>query len=110
MKLLHLPPRRMLQARQRLVRARAFQDSISAAQRRLRPGRLQLAFTTRTEIEYRRLARWWELEARRGYSSTPSSLRYARNMRWAAELARAHGPGTWPELIARAGVKNPEAS
>lgn len=101
-----LPPRRHLQARERLVRNRALQASLTAAQLRLRP---RVISNPRTEAEYRSRARWWDLEARRGYVSTADSARYARNMRWAAELARAHGPGTWLELIARAGVQNPEA-
>jgi hypothetical protein len=64
---------------------------------------------------YLRSARWWELEAARGHTTTlysadgcARSRRYARNMRWAAELARIYGPGTWLELITRAGVPNPE--
>lgn len=81
-------------------------DPITEAQRRL--GRCSVI--NRTRAEYRRCARWWELEAKRGYPSSADSLRYARNMRWAAELAGLHGPGTWLELIKRAGVKNPEAS
>jgi len=63
----------------------------------------------RTRRDYRLVARWWEREAQRGYDSSASSARYARNMRWAAELAGLYGPGSWLELIARAGVKNPEA-
>lgn len=59
--------------------------------------------------QYMAASRWLALEAKRGYPSSADSLRYAANMRWAAELARVHGPGTWLELIARAGVRNPEA-
>lgn len=58
--------------------------------------------------QYMASARWWSLEARRGYTSSAASLRYAANMRWAAGLARQHGAGTWLELIARADVPNPE--
>lgn len=70
--------------------------------------RLPFVASPRTRREYRIKARWWDLEARRGYPSSPDSLRYAANMRWAAELAGLHGPGTWLELIQRAGTKNPE--
>ena len=62
----------------------------------------------RTREDYVIAARWWELEAERGYASARSSIRYSRNMRWAAELAAAHGPGTWLELLERSGNKNPE--
>src|SRR5574342_1146061 len=62
----------------------------------------------RTRQQYRRCARWLELEAQRGYPSAEQSLRYARNMRWAAELAGLFGPGTWRELLKRSGHKNPE--
>jgi hypothetical protein len=62
----------------------------------------------RTRADYRRTARWWELEARRGYASHRASLRYAANMRWAAELVREYGEGTWLELLARSGHRNPE--
>ena len=49
--------------------------------------------------EFRRIARWWELEAARGYPSAESSCQYARNYRWLVELmdagrrvtANAHG-------------------
>lgn len=34
----------------------------------------------------RRNARWWELEAMRGYPSADDSRRYARNLRWLVEL------------------------
>lgn len=63
----------------------------------------------RTWGEYMRSARWWELEARRGYASSANSLRYARNMEWAAELAREFGPGTWLELLKRSGHRSPVA-
>lgn len=82
------------------------QARITAAQRRLRPGWRP----TRTRAQYLRNATWWELEARRGYPSSVDSARYARNMRWAAELTVFHGAGTWRELIARAGVQNPEGT
>jgi hypothetical protein len=81
------------------------QEGIAAAQRRLP----RIPSQPRTRQEYRIVARWWELEARRMYESATSSVRYAQNMRWAAELAGLYGPGPWLELIARAGVKNPEA-
>lgn len=53
----------------------------------------------RTRADYRRAARWYELEARRGYASSAETLCDAANMRWAAELAGIHGPGTWSELL-----------
>jgi hypothetical protein len=77
---------------------------IDAAQRRLSP----TALTPRTNAEYRRIARWWELEAMRGYPSAEDSLRYARNCRWAAELAGLFGPGTWLELLVRSGHPHPD--
>lgn len=78
-------------------------DPITAAQLRLR------APTAANDHRgYRVRARWWELEARRGYPSSGESLRYARNLRWAAELAGLHGPGAWLDLIRRAGAENPE--
>lgn len=83
----------------------AEQAWITDRQRALWP----LPLTARTRTDYLRYARWLHLEARRGYESAAATARYARNMRWAAELAREYGPGTWLELIARAGVKNPEA-
>lgn len=69
-------------------------DGITKAQARLRP----VPANPRTAGEYRRVARWWELEARRGYPSANSALLYALNMRWAAECANLHGPGTWIQL------------
>jgi hypothetical protein len=67
--------------------------------------------TCQTRRDYLRQARWWALEASRdyGHRSSSSAECYARNMRWAAELAALHGPGTWLELIGRAGVAEPEA-
>ena len=81
------------------------QERITDAQLRL-PRRPP---TLRTRRDYLSAGRWWALEASRGYGSSSNSERYARNMCWAAELATLHGPGTWLELIARAGVGNPEA-
>lgn len=71
---------------------------ISEAQARLRP----LAIELRTRHEYRKRALWWQLEARRGYSSSGKALEYAANMRWAGEWAQMTGPGTWLEIKARA--------
>lgn len=82
----------------------AGEATITSLQRKLYP----LAVTNHTRRDYLRCARWLELEAKRGYGSSADSWRYARNMRWAAELVGIYGPGTWLELIARAGVKNPE--
>jgi hypothetical protein len=79
-------------------------EQITEAQRRIGP----MLATPRTRDDYRRRARWWELEARRGRGSSEQSARYARNMRWAAELTESHGPGTWLELLARSGNPNPE--
>lgn len=81
------------------------QAAITEKQRRLRP----MPIVPRTHAEYRRVARWWELEAQRGHASADASRRYARNMRWAAELAGLLGPGTWLELLERSGHPNPEA-
>lgn len=78
---------------------------ITEAQRRLHP----LPLTPRTRTDYRRVARWWELEARRGHESAPASLQYARNMRWAAELTESHGHGTWSELLSHSGLKSPSS-
>jgi hypothetical protein len=82
------------------------QERITEKQMALVPRRV---VTPRWPREYRRNSRWWVLEASRGYPSSPDSVRYARNMRWASELAALHGPGAWLELIERAGVRNPEA-
>lgn len=60
--------------------------------------------TPRTRREYRRVARWWELEAQRtgnGEESAAQSRRYASNARWAAELVGWFGEGAWLELNAR---------
>lgn len=81
--------------------ARVADDPITRAQLRLPP----LPATLRTREEYRRAARWWELEARRGRPSASRSLAYGANMRWLAELAGLHGPGTMAELVARAGTR-----
>jgi len=83
--------------------AAAMQRSITEAQLRIKP-----CATPRTRTEYRGRARWWELEARRGYGSSQASLRYARNLRWAAELTESYGNGTFAELLARSGFDNPE--
>lgn len=74
------------------------QVAITAAQQRLPPSRIG---ANRTRHDFRRTARWWELEARRGYDSSGRSLSYAVNMRFAAELAGIYGEGTWLELKAR---------
>jgi hypothetical protein len=77
-------------------------DEITEAQRRIGPRPL----VCRTRTDFRRCARWWELEARRGYESTARSLQYAANMRWAAELTETYGPGTWLELNGRVAGSN----
>ncbi len=71
---------------------------IAEAQRRTFPR----AEPPRSRTDFRRVARWWALEAQRGYASSADSLRYAANMRWAAEMTETHGEGTWSELQARA--------
>ncbi len=80
------------------------QHDITRRQRKLAP----IPPTPRTFREFRTRARWWDLEAKRGYASDSAARRYASNMRWAAELALAFGPGTWLELLARSGHANPE--
>lgn len=75
-------------------------DEAAAAQLRLYPPPI----TPRTRRDYRRVARWWELEAMRtgnGKESVDLARRYASNMRWAAELVGWFGEGSWPELNAR---------
>jgi hypothetical protein len=67
------------------------------------------AIVPRAPLEYHRLALWWDLESCRGSACAEASRGYARNMRWAAELAGIFGPGTWLELLKRSGHKNPEA-
>lgn len=42
--------------------------------------------TPRTRRDFRWRARWWDLEAMRGYPSSDDSRRYAANMRWLVEL------------------------
>jgi hypothetical protein len=58
-----------------------------------------------TRTDYRRCARWLELEASRGYPSSARTQNYATNQRWLAEIAAEHGPGSALELIERAGAK-----
>ena len=70
--------------------------------------RTKASFPLRTRRDYRRAARWWELEAMRGYDSAPRSRAYAATMRWAAELTRIYGDGLFSELLAKAGVNAPE--
>lgn len=69
-------------------------EEITAAQLRLR----QLHHPVHSPGWYARLARWWKLEARRGYPSSGLSLTYYSNMRWAAEAARAYGDLPWTTL------------
>jgi hypothetical protein len=61
----------------------------------------------RNPRDHFRAARWWRLESMRGYASSAESAQYARNLRWAGELAMIHGPGKWAELsaIARSAAK-----
>lgn len=48
----------------------------------------QRPWVMQTCQDFRREARWQELEARRGYDSQPLTLRTAARMRWAAERRR----------------------
>jgi hypothetical protein len=79
-------------------------EQITEAQRRLTPR----VACPRSGGEYRRVARWYELEALRGYASASDSARYGKSMRWAAELAGLFGPGSFEELLRRSGRDNPE--
>lgn len=81
-------------------------EQIGELQRRIGP----TAATARSRTDYRRIARWWELEAQRGYESAEKSRGYGRNMRWAAELAETHGPGTWVELNAKSKARDGRAT
>lgn len=58
------------------------QAQITEMQQRLAP----MPVTARTRRDFRRLARWWELEAMRGYPSSEKSREYGANMRWLVEL------------------------
>lgn len=84
------------------------QEAITHAQRRLYPRaryrRRRIPIEPRSRRDYQRIARWWELEARRGYPSSGKSLEYAANMRWAAETAGLLGDGTWLELRSKVGA------
>lgn len=72
-----------------MVTGTHYTDAEISLRQRLLECRTFSARGPRTWGEYMRCARWWELEARRGYASSEDSLRYASNMRWAAEAARA---------------------
>lgn len=43
----------------------------------------------RLRAHYRWIARWWELEAMRGYESSDRSREYGANYRWLVELMDA---------------------
>jgi hypothetical protein len=61
----------------------------------------RMPVTLRTRRDYLRCARWWEIEAMRGYPSSDMSRQYAINMRWCADAVRdlnGGEPATWPEL------------
>ena len=92
------------------ARKAALELWISREQRALGPG----APRPRTYREFRRHARWWELEALRGYdwiltgstiTSSDASAMYARNQRLLSELALLHGSGTGVELLAKSGAE-----
>lgn len=89
------------------MRVPAVAVHVTDAEIALRQRLLECRPLPRTWGEYMRCARWWELEAMRAYASSPSSMRTARVMRWAAELAREFGPATWRELLERAGHPEP---
>lgn len=57
-------------------------DPITEAQRTLWP----YSIIPRTRREFRRIGRWWDLEAMRGYPSSTDSRRYAANMFRRADL------------------------
>lgn len=78
-------------------------EAVTEAQRRL--GRSPAV--NRTRRDYRRAARWLELEAERGYASSWRSVVYAQTMRWCAELAGLFGDGTFQELLQRSGHPHP---
>jgi hypothetical protein len=78
-------------------------EEITEAQRRIGPR----SITNRTRRDYRRCARWYELNALRGYRSAHLDREYAENMRWLAELVTIYGDGTPLELFARSGIPNP---
>jgi hypothetical protein len=72
----------------------------------------------RLRAHYRWIARWWELEAMRGYESSDRSREYAANYRWLVELmdaghrvtADAHGvyvDGMLASECARRGERAP---
>jgi hypothetical protein len=79
------------------------EEEITEAQRRIGPR----SITNRTRRDYRVCARWYELNAKRGYQSAHLDLEYAENMRWLAELVTIYGEGTPLELFARSGIPNP---
>lgn len=66
-------------------------DPITEAQRALKP----LPTLPQTADEFVKVARWWELEAARGYASSRASLRYATNMEWAAEARKDSAARPW---------------
>lgn len=57
------------------------QDEITERQRQVAG-----VVVPRTRRDFRRIARWYELEAMRGYPSHMKCLEYAANMRWIVEL------------------------
>lgn len=74
--------------------ATASQEWITEMQLRMR----RSLYQPRTRADLRRNARWWELEAMRGYdgvvdeygmNSSDRSKMYAANIRWCVELADA---------------------
>lgn len=65
------------------------QGQIAEAQLRLHSHRWHppMSGQPRSErSEIRRVARWWEMEAMRGYPSSDKSREYAANQRWLVEL------------------------
>lgn len=63
-------------------------DRVTQAQRFIRQLREYhgCVAVPRVRAHYRWIARWWELEAMRGYESSGRSLEYAANYRWLVEM------------------------
>lgn len=57
--------------------------------------RLRKAYPPRSAEDFFATARWWELEAARGYPSSRRSLLYATNMLHAAQARLADGTTRW---------------
>ena len=62
--------------------ATASQERIAELQRLIPPRPI----VPKTRADFRRIARWWDLEAMRGYESSGRSRQYAANQRWIVEM------------------------